>query len=206
MSEPTRKTFAEELVAQDPPLSEEQRREHRGQLEKALTDASRREFRVRMIILVLWLLCVIVPIIDRMPAVGLANGGRVRFLRAYPPEVCVLLIVTIVETVSYFVRFLPARLRAGSALNRDILQNLDCRITVLSDRIDQAAKRKPAGAVAMTSIFPPTCQRSLCFHNVSFAGLLFLILFSTPSGGKGRRERAEAPQIEKCRARLGGLF
>lgn len=55
----------------------------------------------------------------------------------------ILLIVTIVETVSYFVRFLPARLRAGSALNRNILLDLDRRITELSGRIDQATKEKP---------------------------------------------------------------
>jgi hypothetical protein len=141
MSEPTRKTFAEHLVAQDPPLSEEQHREHRMRLEKALTDASRREFRVRMTVLVLWLLCCIIPTVFPAVAVGLANGGQVRFFTVYPLLMYVLLIVTIVETVSYFVRFLPARQRAGSALNRDILHDLDRRITDLSSRIDQKENR-----------------------------------------------------------------
>ena len=61
----------------------EKYREHRLQLEKALTDASRREYRVRMIVLVLWLLCLIVPLIDPMAGVGLAKGGQLR----YPPSV-----------------------------------------------------------------------------------------------------------------------
>jgi hypothetical protein len=136
MSEPTPKTFAEHLVAQDPPLSEEQYREHRMRLEKALSDASRRESRVRMTVLVLWLLCVIIPFV----AFAIANGGHVKIFPAYPLLMYVLLIVTLVETVSYFVRFLPARLQAGSALNRDILHDLDRRITDLSSRIDQATK------------------------------------------------------------------
>jgi sterol desaturase/sphingolipid hydroxylase (fatty acid hydroxylase superfamily) len=141
MPEPTRKTFAEHLVAQDPPLSEEKFREHRMQLEKALTDASRRESRVRMTVLILWLLCLIIP----MAAVGLANGWRVQVLPWYPLLQYLLLIVTIVETVSYFVRFLPARLRAGSALNRNILLDLDRRITDLTNRIDQTTKENRPG-------------------------------------------------------------
>ena len=145
MSEPTRKTFAEHLVAQDPPPSEEKYREHRMQLETALTDASRREFRVRMTVLILWLLYLIIPMI----AVGLANGRHVvgfangvpgNIFIWYPLLMYVLLIVTIVETVSYFVRFLPARLRAGGALNRNILLDLDRRITDLTSRIDQTTK------------------------------------------------------------------
>ncbi len=140
MSEPTRKTFAEHLVAQDPPLSEEKYREHHMQLERALTDASRREFRVRITVLVLWLLCCIIPTVFPAVATGFANGGHAKFFTVYPLPMYVLLIVTIVETVSYFVRFLPARLRAGSALNRNILLDLDRRITDLTNRIDQATK------------------------------------------------------------------
>jgi len=136
MSEPTPKTFAEQLVVQDPPLSEKQHREHRMQLEKALKDASRREFRVRVTVLVLWSLCVFIP----MAAFALAKGGHMQIVMGYPPLMCLLWIVAIVETVSYFVRFLPARLRTGSALNRDILHDLDRRITDLSSRIDQATK------------------------------------------------------------------
>jgi hypothetical protein len=141
MSEPTRKTFAEHLIAQDPPLSDEKYKEHRMQLEKALTDASGRESRVRMTVLVLWLLCLIIPmvvagIVNGRVAVG-ANVGPPRIFYAYPLLMYVLLIVTLVETVSYFVRFLPARLRAGSALNRNILLDLDRRITDLAGRIDR---------------------------------------------------------------------
>jgi hypothetical protein len=144
MSEPTRKTFAEHLVVQDPPPSEEKYREHRMQLEKALTDASRRESRVRMTVLVLWLLCLIIPFIVPVliprGAGGVVNGGHAGILIGYPIVMYVLLIVTLVETVSYLVRFLPARLRAGSTLNRDILHDLDRRITDLSSRIDQTTK------------------------------------------------------------------
>jgi hypothetical protein len=145
MSEPTRKTFAEHLVAQDPPVSEEKYREHRMQLEKALTDSSRRESRVRMTVLVLWLLCWI-DMVTFGPAIGghaFANGGppangwALRLLSWH----FFLLIVTVVETVSYFVRFLPARLRAGSALNRNILLDLDRRITDLAGRIDRREDR-----------------------------------------------------------------
>jgi hypothetical protein len=140
MSEPTRKTFADQLVAQDPPLTEEQYREHRMQLEKALNDASRRESRVRITVLVLWLLCVIIPYL----VAGLWKVALpLRFLPAYPLLMCLLLIVTIVETVSYFVRFLPARLRAGSALNRSILLDLDRKISDLTSRVDQATKENP---------------------------------------------------------------
>jgi hypothetical protein len=141
MSEPTRKTFAEHLVAQDAPLSEEKYREHRMQLEKALTDASRRESRVRMTVLILWLLCLIIP----MVAVVLANGGHVKIFNGYPLLMYLLLIVTIVETVSYFVRFLPARLRAGSALSRNIFLDLDRRITDLTNRIDQTTEEDRSG-------------------------------------------------------------
>jgi len=141
MSEPTHKTFAEHLVAQDPPLSEKQYREHRMQLEKALTDASRRESRVRMTVLILWLLCCIIPTV----AVGLANGVPGKVCHWYPLLMYVLLIVTIVETVSYFVRFLPTRLRAGSALNRNILLDLDRRISDLTSRIDQTTKEDRPG-------------------------------------------------------------
>jgi hypothetical protein len=140
MSEPTPKTFADHLLAQDPPISEEKYREHRMQLEKALSDASRREFRVRMTVLVLWSLCVIIPFFVPLFAMGFGQGGKLTIFRAYLPLFSVLVIVAIVETVSYFVRFLPARLQAGSALNRDILHDLDRRITDLSSRIDQATK------------------------------------------------------------------
>jgi uncharacterized RDD family membrane protein YckC len=144
MPEPPPKTFAEHLLAQDPPLSEEQHGEHRRQLEEALADASRREFRVRITVLVLWLLCLVYPMVLTVVfagrGVGLANGWRGRILNAYPLEMYVLLIVTIVETVSYFIRFLPARLRAGSALNRSILLDLDRRITDLAGRIDRTTK------------------------------------------------------------------
>lgn len=144
MSEPTPKTFAEHLVAQDPPISEEKYREHRMQLEKALSDASRRESRVRITVLVLWSLCLIIPFFVPLfiprGAGGGVNGGHVGILMGYPIVMYVLLIVTLVETVSYFIRFLPARLRAGSALNRNILHDLDRRITDLTNRIDQTTK------------------------------------------------------------------
>jgi len=144
MSEPTPKTFAEHLLAQDPPVSEEKYREHRMQLEKALNDASRRESRVRITVLVLWSLCLIIPFFVPLfiprGAGGVVNGGHAGFLMGYPIVMYVLLIVTLVETVSYFIRFLPARLRAGSALNRNILHDLDRRITDLSSRIDQTTK------------------------------------------------------------------
>jgi hypothetical protein len=55
------------------------------------------------------------------------------------------LIVTVVETVSYFVRFLPARLRAGSALNRNILLDLDRRITDLAGRIERTTSEDRSG-------------------------------------------------------------
>ena len=110
------------------------------QLEKALTNASRREFRVRMTVLVLWSLYLILVMVVPALAIGFAKGGQIKFLHAYPLVMYLLLIVTLVETVSYFVRFLPARLRAGSALNRNILLDLDRRFTELSNRIDQAAK------------------------------------------------------------------
>jgi hypothetical protein len=147
MSEPTRKTFAEQLVAQDPPVSEQHYKEHRQQLEKALTVASRRESRVRITVLVLWLICCIIPTVTSGLAnaghiVGFANGP-VRIFAAFPFLMYILLIVTIVETVSYFIRFLPARLRAGSALNRSILLDLDRRITELSGRIGEKTKEKP---------------------------------------------------------------
>jgi len=140
MAKPTHKTFAEHLVAQDPPLTEQQYREHRMQLEKALTNASRREFRVRMTVLVLWSLYLILVMVVPALAIGFAKGGQNKFLSAYPLVMYLLLIVTLVETVSYFVRFLPARLRAGSALNRNTLLDLDRRFTELSNRIDQATK------------------------------------------------------------------
>jgi hypothetical protein len=144
MAEPTRKTFAEQLIAQDQPVSEEKYREHRAQLEKALTDSSRREFRVRMTVLVLWTLCLVLPIV--LPgiiggsATILGNGRSSALLGAYRFPLYILLIVTIVETVSYFVRFLPARMRAGSALNRAILHDLDRRITDLAGRIEATTK------------------------------------------------------------------
>jgi len=149
MSEPTHKTFAEHLVAQDPPVSDEKYKEHRLQLEKALTDASRREFRVRMTVLVLWLLCW-TDLATFGPANGghvlanggpLANGWALRLLSWHS----FLLIVTVVETVSYFVRFLPARLRAGSALNRNILLDLDRRITDLAGRIERTTSEDRSG-------------------------------------------------------------
>lgn len=140
MSEPTPKSFADQLMAQDPPISEEKYREHRMQLEKALSDASRREARVRVTVLVLWLLCVILPLFVPGIANGIAKGWPAGFFMGYSSFMCLLLIVTVVETVSYFIRFLPARLRAGSALNRDILHDLDRRISDLSKRIDQSTK------------------------------------------------------------------
>ncbi len=139
MSEPTPKTFADHLVAQDPPISEAKYREHRMQLEKALTDASRREYRVRITVLVLWLLCWL----DMFAVSAAANAYHVQIPRFYQLVHYLLLIVTLVETVSYFVRFLPARLRAGSALNRRILLDLDRRITDLTGRIDRATKENP---------------------------------------------------------------
>ncbi|MGO9462716.1 MAG: hypothetical protein ACLQVF_00940 [Isosphaeraceae bacterium] len=91
--------------------------------------------------MVLWSLCWInmfatVGLFNMFATDGLAGEWRVRIPRWYQLEHYVLLIVTIVETVSYFVRFLPARLRAGSALNRTILLDLDRRITDLASRID----------------------------------------------------------------------
>jgi hypothetical protein len=133
MSEPTPKTFAEHLVAQDPPISEEKYREHRMQLEKALSDSARREFRVRMTVLVLWTLCWI----SLSATSGVGIGWHAQLPRWHHVLQYLLLIVTLVETVSYFVRFLPARLRAGSALNRNILLDLDRRITDLTNRIDR---------------------------------------------------------------------
>src|ERR1700684_1787447 len=136
MSEPTRGTFAEHLVAQDPPVSEEKYREHRRQLEQALSDSARREFRVRMTVLVLWTLCWI----SLFATSGLGVGWHTQLPRWHQLLQYLLLIVTLVETVSYFVRFLPARLRAGSALNRNILLDLDRRITDLAGRIDRTTK------------------------------------------------------------------
>lgn len=150
MSEPMRKTFADHLVAQDAPVSDEKYREHRMQLEQALTDSSRREYRVRITVVVLWSLCWIIM----FATVNLANGGHALALasgrhrvlpNAYQSLHYVLLIVTIVETVSYFVRFLPARLRAGSALNRTILLDLDRRITELASRIDRTTGENRPG-------------------------------------------------------------
>ena len=140
MSEPIRKTFAEHLVTQDAPVSDEKYREHRMQLEKALTDSSRREYGVRMTVLVLWSLCWI-----SMYATGLFNFGHVKIPHWHQFLHYVLLIVTIVETVSYFVRFLPARLRAGSVLNRNILLDLDRRITELASRIDRTTGENRPG-------------------------------------------------------------
>ena len=141
MSEPIRKTFAEHLVTQDPPASDEKYREHRMQLEKALTDSSRREYRVRMTVLVLWSLCWVS--IRTLPAS--LTCGHVKIPHWHQFLHYVLLIVTIVETVSYFVRFLPARLRAGSVLNRNILLDLDRRITELASRIDRTTGENRPG-------------------------------------------------------------
>ena len=77
MSEPTPKTFAEHLVAQDKPLSDTQYREHRMQLEKALTDASRRESRVRITVLFLSVLCLTIPFIVAAAATGRATGMQI---------------------------------------------------------------------------------------------------------------------------------
>ncbi len=89
------------------------------------------------------MLCLTIPFIVAAAATGRENG-HANILMWYSFSMYVLWIVTIVETVSYFVRFLPGRLRAGSALNRTILLDLDRRITDLSSRIDQAAKEKQA--------------------------------------------------------------
>ena len=175
------------------------------QLEKALTDASRREFRVRITVLVLWLLCLIIPFFVPL----FIPRGRWRrrerrargFLIGYPIVMYVLLIVTIVETVSYFIRFLPARLRAGSTLNRDILHDLDRRITDLASRIDR--ERKSAGADAMTIICP---RRGITSRlpKPAAAALLFLVVLSARLTANAAA--TESPQIEECRAGWATFF
>jgi len=140
MSEPARKTLAESLVAQDTPVAREKYAEYRSQLEKAMVDSSRREFRVRVTVMALWLL----SFLSMMAAVWI---GPV-WWRKGPPEWYgvahgVLVIVTLVETVSYFVRFLPARLRAARAFDRNLLLDLDRRLSELADRIEGAGHERP---------------------------------------------------------------
>lgn len=132
-------TLATRLLVQDSPASEKKYQEYRMQLEQDLLKAVRRERRTRYTVIAFW----IVGLLSMFGA-GLLSRGIGRIPEWYGAMHFVIVILVWVETISYFIRFLPARLRAGSALQTELLRDLDRRVRELSQRVEESRSAKSA--------------------------------------------------------------
>lgn len=138
---PSELSFAQRLIAQDNPVTTQEYQEYRMKLETALSEAIRREVRVRWTVVGLWL----ASFLSMVLAASL--GNRHLLPGWYGLFHGVLLIVTWVETASYLVRFLPARFRANSALQTQILRDLERQVGEIMRRLEgvesSPARTKP---------------------------------------------------------------
>jgi hypothetical protein len=133
MPDPRYSKLAAHLLEQDSPASEKKYQEYRMQLEQELSKAIRRERRTRYTVIAFWAAGLL-----SMFGAGLFSRFTGNVPEWYGLMHFVVVILVWVETISYLVRFLPARLRAGSALQSELLRDLDRRVRELSQLVEES--------------------------------------------------------------------
>ncbi|MGE3315469.1 MAG: hypothetical protein AB7O26_10165 [Planctomycetaceae bacterium] len=137
MSDLHNSPLAAQLLEQDSPASEKKYQEYRMQLEQELSKAVRRERRTRFTVIAFWVAGLL-----SMFGAGIMSRAIGRVPEWYGAIHFVIVILVWVETISYLIRFLPARLRAGSALQTELLRDLDRRVRELSHRVEESHSAK----------------------------------------------------------------